>query len=122
MALRIAKKEGIPVVIVPPETDGAAAMALKRVDELSFYSLMTKDIAEKLGLSMPRFLALAMHLRLQDDPDCFKVFRMGSQDHKRYSPKALERAREVLRRLTESELDSIWRTHGPRKGRSARRP
>lgn len=108
MALRIAKTEGIPIVIVPPETDGAPAMALKRVDELSFYSMMTKEIAAELGLSMPMFLALAMHLKLQDDLDYFKVFSMGTQRHKRYSWKALERARTEMKRLSDDEWDTIW--------------
>ena len=42
LSLRLAKKEGIPVQLVQEGTPGAAVVAVKRVDELAFYSLGAK--------------------------------------------------------------------------------
>jgi hypothetical protein len=111
MALRFSKKEGVPFVIVAPGTDGATTVMEKRVDELGYYSLMTKQIAEHLGLSVARFLALAMHLKLQDDAEYFKHFKLGSVQQKRYSPKALALAREAMAQLSGAECEVIWTSY-----------
>ncbi len=54
LSLRLSKKEGIPIQLVVEGTPGASVVAVKRVDELSFYSLGAKQLAEKVGLTMPR--------------------------------------------------------------------
>jgi hypothetical protein len=47
--LRITKKEGIPVHLVPEGTDGASVVAVKRVDNLGFYNLGHNELAKKSG-------------------------------------------------------------------------
>src|SRR4051794_1670180 len=54
--LRIDKK-GAAVRIVPEGTPGAAVLAVKKVNELSFYSLGRDQIARKLGISPPKTTA-----------------------------------------------------------------
>jgi len=105
LSLRLSKKEGIPIQQVPEGTPGASVVAVKRVNELDFYSMGAKQLAEKLGLTMPKTVAIVDYLGLRKDSDCYKEFKIGSQTFKRYSPKAIERIEEVLQ--TES-ADEIW--------------
>jgi hypothetical protein len=112
LSLRLTKKEGIPIQLVAEGTPGASVVAVKRVNELDFYSLGAKQLAEKLGTSMPKIIAVVEHLGLRTNADCYKEFKLGSQLHKRYSPKALDVIREALK--TQS-LDNIWSQRRARK-------
>jgi hypothetical protein len=59
---------------------------------------------------------VVQELDLQNDENCFKAFQVGSQHHKRYSQKAIERIKEALPSL---KLEEIWARRKPpgRKGR-----
>lgn len=105
LSLRLTKKEGIPIHLVADGTPGSSVVAIKRVNELDFYSLGATQIAKKLGISMPKALAVVDHLGVREMADCYKEFKLGSQLHKRYSPKTLDVIREQLK--TES-MDAIW--------------
>ena len=111
--IRISKTEGIPARLVregSPEYETAPVIAVKRVNELDYYSLGLKSLAKKLGLSAPRTLALIRYLDLQNNSEYYKEIRIGSQRHKRYSAKALP----VLKRtLSGSDMDEVWVTHAP---------
>ena len=110
-SIRLTKKEGVPVHLVPEGTPGATIISVKRVNELDFYSLSLKDISGHVGMSMPHTLALIQHLKVQENPDFFRVFQIGSQTHKRYSKKALEYLRE---KLPEVDMASVWQAHKPK--------
>ena len=115
LSLRLTKKEGIPIQLVAEGTPGASVVAVKRVNELDFYSLGAKQLAEKLGASIPKIIAVVEHLGLRTNTECYKEFKLGSQlhkHHKRYSPKALDVIREALK--TQS-LDDIWSQRRARK-------
>ena len=71
-------------------------VALKRVNELDFYSLSHADLATKTGLTPPRTTALIRFLQIEDDAEYFKWISVGKVKFKRYSPKALDRLREAL--------------------------
>jgi len=58
ISLRIVKKERIPIQPVPEGTPEASVVAIRRVDELGFYCLGAKQLAEKIGLSGPKTSAL----------------------------------------------------------------
>lgn len=105
LSLRLAKKEGIPIQLVSEGTPGASVVAVKRVNELDFYSLGAKQLAEKLRLSVPKTVAVVDYLKMRSDPECYKEFKIGSQLHKRYSPKALEQIRDTLKKET---AEDIW--------------
>jgi hypothetical protein len=66
LSLRLSKKEGIPIQLVAEGTPGASVVAVKRVDELGFNSLGAKQLAEKVGLTMPKVVAVVDHLGLRD--------------------------------------------------------
>jgi hypothetical protein len=106
--LRITKKEGVPIQVVPEGTPGAATVAIKRVNELAFYSLGHEDLKDKTGLARNLTSAVIWHLDLQSDPDCFKEITIGKSKFKRYSRKALERIKQNLKSL---DLDEVWRSY-----------
>jgi len=106
LSLRLTKKEGIPVHLVKEGTPEASVVGVRRVDELSFYSLGAKDLAVKIGESQNKVVAVVDYLRLRDDPACYKEFKIGSVHHKRYSPEAIERIRAELKKTS---IESIWR-------------
>jgi hypothetical protein len=105
LSLRLTKKEGIPIQLVAEGTPGSSVVAIKRVNELDYYSLGAKQLADKLGISMPKALAVVAHCGVRGRADCYKEFKLGSQLHKRYSPSALD----VIRAALQAEsVDSIW--------------
>jgi hypothetical protein len=106
ISLRITKTEGIPIKLVKEGEPGAAVVAVKRVNEIDFYSLGLKDVATKVGLSAPRALAVIRHLKLQDDDDCFKEIRIGAAKFKRYSAHALDR---LKRDIPKVDAEKVWR-------------
>lgn len=109
--LKISKKDGLPVHIVPEGTPGASVVAIKRVDELGFYNLSFTQLAEKSEMTGPRTLALIMHLKLQDDPECYKEFIVSSSHFKRYSQKALDR---IKREIPVVDMKKVWSQYGAR--------
>lgn len=107
LSLRLSKKEGFPIQLVSEGTPGAAVVAVKRVNELDYYSLGAKQLAEKLDMTVPKVVAIVDYLGLRDDQEVYKEFRIGSQTHKRYSHKAIEMIKQALE--TKS-ADEIWHT------------
>ena len=115
LSLRLSKKEGIPIQLVAEGTPGASVVAVKRVNELDFYNLGAKQLAEKINTSMPKAIAVVDHLKLRSEPDCYKEFKIGSQLHKRYSQKALD---EITVALTKENIDDIWASRNGKKAKS----
>ncbi|MEB2344896.1 MAG: hypothetical protein OZ948_09155 [Deltaproteobacteria bacterium] len=114
LSLRLSKKEGIPIQLVAEGTPGASVVAVKRVDELGFYSLGAKQLAEKVGLTMPKAVAVVDYLGLRDKAECYKEIKIGKAVFKRYSPRAID---EVKQALQHESADKIWakRNGGGRK-------
>ena len=112
LSLRFTKKEGVPFHVVPEGTPGAAVVAVKRVNELDFYNLGVSQVTEHIGLGRNKTLAMVKYLKMEDDADCFKVIKIGKNEFKRYSQKAIERIKEVL---PEVSVDEIWEEYRPRK-------
>lgn len=108
--IRITKKEGEKVRLVPEGTPGATVLAVKRVNELDYYSLGLKDIAEKIGLGLNKALAVVKHLKLQESDEYFKEVKVGKSRFKRYSRNALNRITEELPKL---DIDQVWEKHKP---------
>ena len=104
----------MPVRLVPEGTPGAAVVAVKRVNELDFYSLGAKQLAEKIGLTLPKTVAIVDYLDLRNDPNCYKQFKIGGVTHKRYSPKAIERIKSALE---EESVEEIWAKMKQRRAR-----
>jgi Domain of unknown function (DUF3644) len=117
IALRLTKKEGIPVQLVPEGTPGASVVAVKRVNELDFYNLGHHKLAEHVGLSPNKTTAAIWCLNIQSDPDCFRELVIGKSRFKRYSQKAIDRIKEIL---AHESIDQIWekyKAHQPPRSR-----
>jgi hypothetical protein len=116
LSLRLTKKEGAPVHLVPEGTPGASVVAVKRVNELDYYSLGAKQLSENVGLSLPMLLAVVDHLKIREDKDCYKEFKIGKTLHKRYSPQAIRVVSDALKKI---KPDEIWAARYPKKGKAA---
>lgn len=105
LSLRISKKEGVPVQLVPEGTPGASVVAVKRVNELGFYNLGAQQLADKIGLTTPKTLAVVHQLGLQENQDCFMEVKIGKTVYKRYSQKAIEAIESALEK---DSIEAIW--------------
>lgn len=105
LSLRLTKKEGAPIHLVPEGTPGSSVVAVKSVDKLGFYNLGAMQLAEKVGLTMPKAIAVVEHLGLRQKVDCYNEFTIGKAVFKRYSPKAVE---AVLECLKTKAAEEIW--------------
>jgi len=112
LQLRFTKKEGIPINTVPEGTPGAYPVGLKRVNELDFYNLNLTEIANKVGLTPPKALAVIQELGIMKDPDCFKQLKIGKMEIKRYSQKA---SQKMIVAMPGLDLDDVWERNRPRK-------
>lgn len=106
--LKLTKSDGIPVKLVK-EGEGNNTIAVKRVDELSYYSLGLYDIANKVGLSRSKTLAIVRYLKLQDDVSAYKEITIGKTHFKRYSPEALRKIKDAIPGL---DLGAVWKLYG----------
>lgn len=109
--LRITKKEGIPVQLVPEGTPGATVVAVKRVDELGFYNLGRAELAAQVGLSGPQTTAMIRYLKLSADPESFKGITIGKSTFNRYSQKAITAIKDAMKTVS---IDTVWKSHGIR--------
>lgn len=105
LSLRLTKNEGTPVQLLKEGEGAGAVVAVRRVDELGYYSLGAKDLAKKVGLTPPKSRAVVDHLGLRKDPDCFKEFKISGVIHARYSPEAIKRIKDALKA---ESIDDIW--------------
>lgn len=108
LSLRLSKKEGIPIQLVAEGTPGASIVAVKRVNELDFYSLGAKQFADKCGLTLPRLIAIVDYLGLRGASEYYNEIKIGKLVFKRYSPKAIDRIKKVLEK---ESADEIWAKH-----------
>ena len=111
--LRIVKKaNGVPISLVPEGTPGAGVVAVRRVNELGYYSLGLKQVSEQLSLTPPKTLAIIKALRLQTDKEYYSEFRIGKSLFKRYSQKVVDRIKKERPNL---DLGVIWEKYRPGK-------
>ena len=111
VSLRITKKEGIPIHHVPEGTPEAGVVAVKRVNDFDFYSLNTKQLATKLELSQNKTVAVVDYFGIRSDPECYKEFKSGAVNLKKYSPKAVEKIKAYLQKESAEE---IWAKKYPK--------
>jgi hypothetical protein len=113
LKVRFVRGGGAPVTFIAAD-DPREAAAVREVDLQRKYYISKPELAERLGLSGPRALALRRHLGIDGDEDCVHVFDFDSQKHYRYSDNALRKMRKALESV---DMDEVWEEHGPRPGR-----
>ncbi len=110
VSLRLTKGAGEPVRLVGEDDPNATVVGVRRVNELDYYNLGMKQLASHVGLTQPKCLAVVRSLRLQENDDYFKIIRIGRQQYKRYSRKAIGRIQDELPGL---DMTEVWRLHRP---------
>lgn len=105
MGLRITKKEGVPVTLVPEGTAGSSVVAVHKVDLLGFYNLGHADLARKVGLNHSKMTAAIAVAGLKADPDCYKEVAVGKARYQRYSQNAIDR---IQRLIDDKGAEQIW--------------
>jgi hypothetical protein len=108
VSLRIAKKEGIPVTLVPEGNADTSVVTVKRVAELDYYNLRFNGLAAKLGITTNQTTALITLLNLKSN-DEYAKFIISTWC---YSPKALERLRAAL---AEEPIEEWWQKYRQRR-------
>ncbi|WP_371795297.1 hypothetical protein [Streptomyces sp. NBC_01718] len=115
LTVRFDKKSGPAVRFAGNDSDAAA---IREVDLQKKYHWTATQLAQKLGISTPKSLALRQHLGIDQDATCYYVFEMGAQKHPRFSDNALGRMRESL---NEVDMERVWEAHKPiGKGKNPR--
>ena len=111
VTVRFSKTEGMPVRLVGAD-EVVEAAAVREVDLRRKYHWTRPQLAEKLGLSQPKSLALRRYLGLEDEPDCVCDFEFGSSVHRQYSDNAYRRMKEALDGGI--DMDEVWAHCRPR--------
>lgn len=116
--LRITKKEGVPVHLVKEGTPGATVVGVKRVDDLSFYSLGRDQLAKKVGLTPAKTTAAIRLLNLQGNSDCHKEIVVGKTRFNRYSQQAITEIRDLMKSKSPDEIWNEYKLMNKRVGGS----
>jgi hypothetical protein len=101
VSLRIVKKEGVPVTVVPEGSTDSSVVAVRRVSELDFYTLRFNGLAKKLGITTNQLTAMMSLLKIKESEDYAKHIISTWC----YSPKALDRLRQAL---SEKSAKTWW--------------
>jgi hypothetical protein len=112
VAIRWTKKEGVPIHTVPEGTPGAAIVAIKRVNELDFYNFNLKKVAESVKLTPPKTIAMIRYLKIEENEEYFKIIKIGKNEFKRYSQKAVQL---IVEKIPQVNLKEIWEKYGIKK-------
>jgi len=106
--LRFTAKEGVPIHIVPEGTPGAQVVGIRKVNELDYYSLGTRGLAEKLNLTTPKTTAAVSVFGIKSDPEAYKTIVVGKTRFDRYSQKAIE----ILKvKLETKNIGAVWQEY-----------
>jgi hypothetical protein len=115
VVVRFAKKQGAPVRFVSGD-DPTQAAAVREVDLQKKFYMQAKELAKKVGLSVPKCKALRDHLSIDDDPNCRNIFEFKKQKIVCFSDNAF---RKLESALLEVDIEAVWEEHRPiskRKG------
>jgi len=115
LKVHFTKKEGAPVkFIAGDEPEGAAAV--REIDLQKKFHMNASQLAQKLGLTEPKSVALRRCLGIDDDPGCMHVFKFGKVKINRFSDNALRSMKDAIK--DGIDLKKVWIDFRPgaRKG------
>lgn len=90
LALKITRNAGEEVRLVNEGDPSATVIAVKKVNELDYYNLGLNDMASKMKVNRTKLLWLINRDGIQQNTEFFKLIKIGSQKHKRYSGKCMK--------------------------------
>lgn len=112
ISLRITKKGDVEVALVKEGKTPAGVVAVKTVNALEYYNLGCKQMCGNIkkqhpNINQTKLLAIIKHLKIQHNPEYFKLFKINSQTLKRYSGKA---QKFILEQIPLIDVEANWRT------------
>lgn len=113
LALKITRNAGEEVRLVNEGDPSATVIAVKKINDLDYYNLGLADMAKKMNVSRTKLLWLIERDGIQQDAEFFKLIKVGSQEHKRYSGKCMKRLTDTIAAM---DLDEAYtnRNKAPR--------
>jgi hypothetical protein len=117
--IRIKKDADIAVRVAKNGEPVTGTLIKQEVNIWDKYNLGRDDLAKKLGISGPKTTTLILELKIQDDPDCFKVLRRKSSTFKGYSKMALDQLQSAL--SNGIDVDAMWEKHRNKFGAQKRK-
>lgn len=114
ISLRIKKDAELAIRVAKNGEPAVGTLIKQEVNIWDKYNMGRDDLAKKLKITGPKTSALIVELKIQEDPECFRVLRRKSTTFKGYSKKALDLLRQVLK--DGLDVDSVWQKHRHRFG------
>lgn len=111
ISLKISKKADVEIQLVKDDPN-AAVVAVRRVNELDYYSLGLRQLVNNIKgiypfVTQPKLLKLISYLNIQNNSDFYKEIIISSQCHKRYSKKAQDL---LISQIPKLDLENNWRS------------
>ena len=105
LSLKVTKKEGVPVHWSRNELKNGNVVAVREVNEIEKFCYGPKQLAEKIGLTVPKLNAVVSDLKLHEDIKSYKRIKIGSTAFKRYSQLAKTKIEDAIKK---EPIESIW--------------
>ena len=98
----------MPVRIWKPGDEGQpeGTIIVREVNPWDTYNLGLYQLADNLGVTAPKTIALIREYKVQEDAAMFRELVAGTQKYKRYSKKALDFLRTKV-----AEVEAVWKKH-----------
>lgn len=103
--MKITKEATISFKIAKPGDEIQGTLVKQEVDPWTVFNLGSKQLAEKLGLTLPKTLALIYEMDIQSNPECYRELKHRSQIFNGYSMKALNLLRDSMKN---ADMNEIW--------------
>jgi hypothetical protein len=113
--LRIKKDADLAVHVATAGEPVVGTVIKQEVNIWDKFNLGRDDVAKKLNISGPKTSALIVELKIQENPDCYKVLRRKSSTFKGYSKLALDLLQSSI--AGGADLGAIWEKHKDQFGR-----
>ncbi|WP_420239630.1 DUF3644 domain-containing protein [Telmatobacter bradus] len=110
--LRIKKDADLAVRVAKTGDPIVGTVIKQEVNIWDKFNLSRDDLGKKLNISGPKISALIIELKIQEDPDCFKVLRRKSTTFKGYSKLALERLESAI--AGGINIEATWKKYKDR--------
>ena len=97
--------DALPVRVLKPGEEHLAKGVIiqKEINIFDKFNLGLHQLADNVGISSPRTLAMVRELGIHNDSEMFRQIQIGTQKHKRYSKKALD-----FLRTNVNLVDECW--------------
>lgn len=110
ISLRIKKDAKLAIRVAKNGEPAIGTLIKHEVNIWDKYNMGRNDLAKKLKLTGPKVSALIVELKIQEDPECYKILKRKSSTFKGYSKKALELMQKALSEGI--DIDAVWGKHG----------